>query len=150
VRWQERLEGAILHATTPEVVHRLAVQPSHLEAVKKSLWGVVHDPKGTGRQARHEHIAIAGKTATVQVVSLPKGGGGPNSQTRLPTHQLDHAWFAAFAPADDPRIVVVVMIENAGKGGSHFAHVAKILIQTYLEHDLVSAHMSPHPTETVN
>ncbi|MDH3598047.1 MAG: penicillin-binding transpeptidase domain-containing protein, partial [Candidatus Tectomicrobia bacterium] len=150
VRRQERSDGAILHATAPEVVHHLAVKPSHLFAVRKSLWGVVHDQKGTGQQARHERIAIAGKTATVQVVRLPKSGAGPNFQSGLPAHQRDHAWFVAFAPVDAPRIVVVVMIENAGKGGSHFAYVAKTLIQTYLEHDLVSAHTSHHLTQAVN
>jgi len=150
VRWQERLDGAILHETTPEVVHRLAVKPSHLQEVKKSLWGVIHDAKGTGRQARHERIAIAGKTATVQVVSLPKDGGGPNFQAHLPAHQRDHAWFAAFAPVDNPRIVVVVMIEHAGKGGSHFAYIAKTLVQTYLERHLVSAHISHRQTQAMN
>ena len=150
VRRQEHLDGAILYQTTPEVVHRLAVKPSHMHAIRKSLWGVVHDLKGTGRQARHERIAIAGKTATVQVVRLPKSGGGPAFQARLPAHQRDHAWFAAFASVDHPRIVVVVMIENAGKGGSHFAHIAKTLIQTYLERDLVSAHRSHHHPQAVN
>ncbi|HEY7711665.1 MAG TPA: penicillin-binding protein 2 [Candidatus Entotheonella sp.] len=150
VRRQERWDGAILHETTPEVVHRLDVKPRHLQEVKKSLWGVIHDAKGTGRQARHERIAIAGKTATVQVVRLPKDGGGPNFQARLPAHQRDHAWFAAFAPVDDPRIVVVVMIEHAGKGGSQFAHIAKTLVQTYLERHLVSAHLSHRQTQAMN
>jgi penicillin-binding protein 2 len=150
VRQQTRWDGAILHDTTPEVVRRLAINPSHLHAVKKSLWGVVHDAKGTGWQARHERISIAGKTATVQVVPLPKGGGGPHFQDHLPPHQRDHAWFAAFAPVDDPRIVVVVMIEHAGKGGSHFAHIAKTLVQTYLERNLVSAHMPRRQTQAMN
>ena len=104
---------------------------------------MVHDPKGTGRQARHDRIPIAGKTATVQVVSLPKRYG-PELQAVLPERQRDHAWFAAYAPAHDPRIVVVVMIEHAGKGGSHFAAFSKQLIQLYLDNHVVSAHAASH------
>jgi cell division protein FtsI/penicillin-binding protein 2 len=51
---------------------------------------------------------------------------------------------------DDPRIVVVVMIEHPGKGGSHFAHIAKTLVQTYLERHLVSARMSHRQTQALN
>ncbi len=123
-------------------MHRLDVQPEHLALAQRGLWGVVHEPRGTGKRARHEQIAIAGKTATVQVVSLAKGGRGRASQARLPEHQRDHAWFAAFAPVEAPRIVVVIMIEHAGKGGSNFAGYAKTLIQTHLQHTLVSASTS--------
>ncbi len=58
---------------------------------------------------------------------------GVLGQSRLPEHQRDHAWFTAFAPVDDPQIVVVLMIENAGMGGSQFAGFAKALIEAHLQ-----------------
>ena len=129
---QESVDGTVLKQTAPQVVRQLNVRPEHIARVKQGLWGVVHDPKGTGKGARHEHIAIAGKTGTAQVVRLPKHVDARKFQEQLPEHQRDHAWFAAFAPVEAPRIVVVVMIENAGKGGSRFAELAKTIIDAHL------------------
>ncbi len=50
----------------------------------------------------------------------------------LPEQYRHHAWFAAYAPFEAPRIAVVVMIEHAGKGGGQFAGYAKTLIAAYL------------------
>ncbi len=147
---QQQTAGAEFQHLPPTTIRHLTVQPHHLDLIKHGLWGVVNDPKGTGRQAQHDRIQIAGKTATVQVVSLPDGEHGPAGQALWPEHQRDHAWFAAYAPVEEPRIVVVVMIEHAGKGGSHFAALSKQLIQTYLEHNLVSAHTPPHHPESIN
>ena len=57
---------------------------------------------------------MAGKTGTAQ-----------NS------HGEDHAWFVAFAPADDPQIVLAVLAENAGQGGEVAAPIAREILQTY-------------------
>jgi penicillin-binding protein 2 len=130
---QERVDGTVLKQMAPRVLRQLHLQPEHIAWVKQGLWGVVHDPKGTGKAARHEHIAIAGKTGTAQVVRLPRHVDGRKFQEQLPEQQRDHAWFAAFAPVEDPRIAVVVMIEHAGQGGSNFASLAKTIIQAHLE-----------------
>ncbi len=130
---QESVDGVVLHETQPTVIRQLKLRPEHLAWLKQGLWGVVHDAKGTGKLARHEHISIAGKTGTAQVVRLPRHGKGPDYQEQLPKHQRDHAWFAAFAPVEAPQIAVVVMIENAGKGGSKFAGIAKDIIQAYFQ-----------------
>ena len=92
----------------------------------------MNDPRGTGKQARHEQIAIAGKTGTAQVVQLPEHDASPGRQQYLPEQYRHHAWFVAYAPFEAPRIAVVVMIEHAGKGGSQFAGYAKTLIEAYL------------------
>jgi penicillin-binding protein 2 len=129
---EESASGAVLNVFKPTVIRQIHVQPQHLKAVVKGMWGVVNDPRGTARRARHPDIDIAGKTGTAQVVRLGKERGGLG-QSRLPEHQRDHAWFTAFAPVDDPQIVVVLMIENAGMGGSQFAGFAKALIEAYLQ-----------------
>ena len=129
---QESPAGAVLEVFKPAIIRQLDFQPQHLKAVVKGMWGVVNDPRGTGRRARHPDIEIAGKTGTAQVVCLGKERGA-KGQALLPEHQRDHAWFTAFAPIDNPRIAVVVMIENAGKGGSRFAGFAKTLIEAHLQ-----------------
>ena len=129
---QESVDGTILQQTPPTVLRQLDLKPEHITWVKQGLWGVVHDPKGTGKLARHEQIAIAGKTGTAQVIRLSKHNTGRKFQEQLPERLRDHAWFVAFAPMEAPQIAVVVMIEHAGKGGSNFAGVAKAIIQAYL------------------
>ena len=129
---RESPAGAVLQTFQPTVVRQLNFQPQHLKTVLKGMWGVVNDPRGTGRRAHHPDIDIAGKTGTAQVVRLGKQRGA-KGQAQLPEHLRDHAWFTAFAPLDEPRIVVVIMIENAGKGGSNFAGFAKTLIEAHLQ-----------------
>ncbi len=135
---QESADGTVLHEATPTVLRTLQVNPQHVTAVQQGLWSVVHDPKGTGKKARHDHVAIAGKTGTAQVVRLQKSAGHRQHQEQIPEDQRDHAWFVAFAPFEAPRIAVVVMIEHAGKGGSYFADYATAIIQAHLRRYLVA------------
>jgi penicillin-binding protein 2 len=127
------LRQEILHAPTPleippTVLHQLRVPPQYIAAVQQGLWSVVNDPRGTGKLARHDQIAIAGKTGTAQAVPLT----GHSRQEQLPEQYRDHAWFVAYAPFEAPRIAVVVMIEHAGKHGGQFAGYAKTIIEAYL------------------
>jgi penicillin-binding protein 2 len=129
----ERADGTILQENTPTVLRQLHLNPQHVAAVRQGLWSAVNDPKGTGKKARHDHIAIAGKTGTAQVIRLQEHDGLRHHQEQLPERLRDHAWFVAFAPFEAPRIAVAIMIEHAGKGGSYFAGYAKTLIQAYLQ-----------------
>ncbi len=43
----------------------------------------------------------------------------------------DHAWFVAYAPAEEPQIAVAVLVENTGHGGTYAAPIAKALIEEY-------------------
>jgi len=71
--------------------------------------------RGTGRQGQVDGVRVAGKTGTAE------GAGGP------------HAWFIAVAPADDPTIVVAVMVEGGGSGGSVAAPIAARVIEAWLD-----------------
>jgi len=71
--------------------------------------------EGTGGAARIDGVRVAGKTGTAEV-----GKGAP------------HAWFVGFAPADDPAIVVAVIVENAGTGGKVAAPIAKEVMKTWI------------------
>lgn len=137
---QESADGNVLQATPPEILHKLSIKPQHLNVVKQSLWGVVNEARGTGKKARHEHIAIAGKTGTAQAIRLPEHFG-KRHQELLPEKYRDHAWFVAYAPFDAPRIAVAILLEHAGKGGGYFADYAKMLILDYLQR-------TPLPVET--
>jgi len=76
--------------------------------------GVVNTSNGTGIAARIPGLDIAGKTGTAQTIANSKSEKGQ-----------DHAWFASFAPARDPEVVIVVLVERGGHGGSMAAPIAR-------------------------
>jgi penicillin-binding protein 2 len=89
-----------------------------LAVVREALRQVVSDPHGTG----HEHVflpqlEIAGKTGTAQSGS-PRG---------------DHAWFAGYVPARNPRFAIVAVLEHAGSGGHAAGPLARELVRQMLE-----------------
>ncbi|MFQ5898336.1 MAG: penicillin-binding protein 2 [Candidatus Methylomirabilia bacterium] len=117
VQHVERADGTLVYAEANEVTGRVELSPAVWEFLRLSLWGVVN-AGGTGRAARLPGLDVAGKTGTAQIRARRKGAGG-----------TDHAWFAGVAPARDPEVVVVVLIERGGKGGRVAAPVAREIFQ---------------------
>ena len=103
--------------------------------VRDALRDVVQDPKGTGYVMRHlpGDVVAAGKTGTAQVVALAKDP--PPDDDEIPLERRDHAWFVTYAPAEDPRIVVGVLVEHGGHGGSVAAPIARQVVVEFLEHE---------------
>jgi penicillin-binding protein 2 len=98
------------------VLAHLPFSETTLGILKEGLIEAVNSSSGTGGLARIPDIIVGGKTGTAQ---------NP--------HGKEHAWFVGFAPADYPRIVVAVLIEQAGHGGTYAAPVAKRIIERYLK-----------------
>ncbi len=105
----------------------LALPAGVLDEVRDGLWAVVNAPGGTAGASRLPKIAMAGKTGTVQVVAQ----SARRDNDDLPFELRDHAWFAAYAPAGDPRLVVVVFVEHGGGGSHTAAPIAKALYEKY-------------------
>jgi len=94
------------------------LKPERLAELRAGLEAVVADPDGTGYNTiRASSVAIAGKTGTAQT-------GG-----KLP----DHAWFAGYAPADAPRIAVVVALEHGGSGAEAAGPIARQVVEHLAE-----------------
>lgn len=108
------------------VRHRLDLDPGALQRVREALAAVVNDG-GTGTAARMDDIEVAGKTGTVQVVEQTTW----IKNEELSLERRDHAWFASFAPADDPELVVVAFVEHGGHGSAAAAPLAKLVYETY-------------------
>jgi peptidoglycan glycosyltransferase len=83
--------------------------------LRQSLVEVVRS--GTGAAARVPGLEVAGKTGTAQLLANSRADRGQ-----------DHAWFAAFAPAHDPEVVVVVLVERGGRGGQVAAPIARRIL----------------------
>jgi len=107
------------------------IQHDTLIALREALRDVV--ASGTGRRAQLRDISISGKTGTAQVVSL----GKVESEDAVPRRLRDHAWFVAYAPSDDPKIAVSVIVEHMGHGGAVAAPIAREIIAEYLHSDRV-------------
>ncbi|HXZ44870.1 MAG TPA: penicillin-binding transpeptidase domain-containing protein, partial [archaeon] len=113
------LTGDVLEEYEPEAARRVSVKPETLAFVRQAMLSVVES--GTGAKAKVPGVLIAGKTGTAQVVKK----GEEKRQADL----KDHGWFVSFAPVDNPKIAVVVLVENGGFGGQVAAPVAKALYE---------------------
>ncbi len=126
----ETADGQLVEAFSPKLVRDVHITPDQHRVLIDSLVAVVHEAGGTGGRSRLPDVTVAGKTGTAQVARL--------GAVRLKTHQMDywqrdHAWFAAFAPAEAPELVVVVLNEHGGHGGTDAAPAAKAVLAKYFE-----------------
>jgi penicillin-binding protein 2 len=137
VRRIETPDGKVVREFAPELDlangngGKLGVKESTLAAVRAGLVAVVNEPGGTAFRLRLPDLKFAGKTGTAQVMKLGQ------KQKLDPTTQAyfsrDHAWFASFAPAEDPEIVVVVLNEHGGWGADAAAPTASKVIHAWWE-----------------
>jgi penicillin-binding protein 2 len=124
--------GKTILEESPQLIRTVPyITPETYAAVRAGLVAVVMDEQGTGKRARVEGINVAGKTGSVQVVSLKKN----HNQRDVSMKWREHAMFAAFAPVEDPEIVVAVVSENdsVGGGGASAAPVAGKILNAYWE-----------------
>ena len=98
--------------------HPLSIPDTLFEAVHDGMEGVMET--GTGAAAKVPGITVCGKTGTVE--NYYKG-----------VKQKSHAFFAAFAPRENPRIAIAVICENAGFGANSSAPIASLMIEQYLK-----------------
>ena len=96
---------------------RLEFAPEYLSAVKTGLDQVVNSDTGTGRLARIPGVRVVGKTGTAEA--------GKDKNT--------HAWFIGYAPAEKPKVALVVFLEHGGHGGVEAATVAKAVLMKLKE-----------------
>ena len=104
---------------------------SNWERIVEAMAGVVHGERGTASRINGEiAYRMAGKTGTAQVFSI-----GQNEQydaEKLDKKLHDHGLFIAFAPVEQPRIAVAVVVEHGGGGSTVAAPLARIVIDAYL------------------
>jgi penicillin-binding protein 2 len=111
-----------------ESTHTLAVKPEHLEVVRNALISVNKEGTGARAFAGAKYLA-AGKTGTAQVFSLK---GEKYEASKIDERLRDHAWFVAYAPADQPRIALAVLVENGGFGAQSAAPIARRMFDYFL------------------
>jgi penicillin-binding protein 2 len=123
-------DGEVLEEFHPKMVRKVRIEPAHHKLVVDALTAVVNEPGGTAYRSRLKEIKVAGKTGTAQVARL---GSVRLKKEQMDYFERDHAWFASFAPAEDPEIAVVVLNEHGGHGASDAAPAAVAIIQKYFD-----------------
>src|SRR5881397_197288 len=115
--------GNVAVPQTPQVRSdlRKELSPDKIELVRKGLWKVVNEEGGTGGRARLKDVQVAGKTGTAQATD--RG------------HKDTVAWFACFAPFENPKYVVAVMVQGGEHGGSVAGPVATRILERALALD---------------
>jgi cell division protein FtsI/penicillin-binding protein 2 len=121
--WKPRLvervespDGTVRTVERAAVERRVELAPVIFDYLVAAMTAVVAE--GTGKQARLPGIAVAGKIGTAQTHEFKSDADRKRRDT-------DHAWFAGFAPAHEPQVVVVVFAERAGLGGQVAAPIAR-------------------------
>ncbi len=111
----------------------------HWRIIEQSMVAVVHSAKGTARRIKTPLYTVASKTGTAQVFTIPQDAEYDEETTEYKLR--DHALFISYAPIKDPKIVVVVVAEHGGSGGSVAAPISKKVMDHYLLKTLKGKHL---------
>jgi penicillin-binding protein 2 len=132
-------QDAITRATVPlpaQPPENLNFKPEHVAIIRKAMVGVTQEGTSARVFAGAGYLS-GGKTGTAQAVTI--GQKEKYNAGKLEEHQRDHALYIAFAPADDPKIAIAAIVENAGFGAASAAPITRRVFDYWL--------MGLYPTE---
>ena len=103
----------------------LGLKPEVVAVVRDGMWAVVNE-HGTAWRTQIPGLDVCGKTGSAQVVAHTRLARNPSAHAMLP-----HGWFIGFAPRDNPRIAMAVMVEHGGSGGEAAVPVARQILEQF-------------------
>ena len=128
----------------PELVHRVPVRRDHLEFVKRALAGV--NKEGTAaRSFANAPYTSGGKTGTAQLIGIKQNE--KYEESKVAERLRDHSLFIAFAPLENPKIALSVVVENGGFGARAAAPIARTVLDYYLLGKLPQGMQQPTPED---
>ena len=124
-------DGNVIKRFTPRALRKIPVDFDNLQVIRQGLDAVVNVETGTGYPtAQVPGLHVVGKTGTAEYCDdMAQKNGDCLYPGRIPTH----AWFAAYAPLENPQIAVVVFIYNGGEGSAAALPVAQKILQHWYE-----------------
>ncbi len=128
----ERVEGSDGHVIVsydPKVARQIKTPVEAVDAWRKGMWKVMNEPGGTAYNQMHSDIPMLGKTGTAEVKKHHRESDEKDVEGWHPNGS--HAWFAGWAPADDPELAIVVLVEHGGSGGKVAWPIAKQILETW-------------------
>ena len=115
--------GKLVKTVQPQVTRSNLISPEYLALVRKGMRQTVESGTGCCSINREVPVPVAGKTGTAETSS--EGYDGKNPRTK------PHAWFEAYAPSDNPEIVVVALVEYSGEGAEYALPVVRDTLKWY-------------------
>ena len=116
----------------------MEINPRHFDYVRRGMFDVVNSARGTAKRVKIKDDAfrMAGKTGTSQVRNISKAerARGVIRNEDLPWNRRDHALFVGYAPADNPRYAVSVVVEHGGGGSKAAAPIARDILLKARDH----------------
>ncbi len=135
-RFEPRLVREIEDVTTretrlisAEALSPLALEPTHVEVIRKALYGVTQEGTST-RVFLGAGYKSGGKTGTAQAVGIRQNE--KYNKDRMADYLRDHSLYTAFAPVDNPQVALAVVVENAGFGSEAAAPIARRVLDYLL------------------
>lgn len=131
------IEGSTAIPYKDPLLYEDIVEPkqSYWNVAKQGMYNVINASNGTARKPFiGTNYHVAGKSGTAQVFSLKENQNYDAGNLVKELH--DHAWFIAYAPYENPKLIVVVILENAGGGGSNAGPVVRSIMDYYLNERL--------------
>jgi penicillin-binding protein 2 len=130
----ERVEGhdgRLIVSYEPTVAREIKTPPAALDVWRRGMWKVTNETGGTAFD--HGHVSVVpvmGKTGTAEILTRKRK---KEEERDIDGYQptRSHAWFAGWAPAEDPEFVIVVFVEHGGSGGRVAWPIAKQIIEGY-------------------
>jgi len=126
------IDGTVIFRNLPNAVRTIDISPITVESLKNDLHGVVAGPRGTSRTAFAEFCGSGVRPGDCESLGQVGGKTG-TAEIRVAftedEDEIDTAWFVGVAPLDNPRFVVVVVIDEGGSGGAVAAPTARAILQ---------------------
>ncbi|MHC8604247.1 penicillin-binding protein 2 [Arenicellales bacterium IMCC58067] len=124
------LSGEAKDLNTQKNIRNLQINTEAMDRVIRAMTAVMSSPRGTARMSgRRSAYSIAGKTGTAQVIAIAQGE--EYDEDSLKEEFRDHALFIAFAPVENPKIAIAVVVENGGSGAGVAAPVARKVLDYF-------------------
>ena len=126
-------QNNVLKKMEPELINEIELKDETWNLIRKGLYKVVNEPKGTAWWRRGSGNQMAGKTGTSQVVKAASEDQLYAKCSEKPYKLRHHGVFVAFAPYDNPKIAVAALVEHGCGGSSAAAPVVEKVINTYMK-----------------
>jgi penicillin-binding protein 2 len=124
----KKMNYSLMNSENTENAECVDIDSKHFDIIHKGMWRSVNHCSGTGQASAIRNLIVAGKTGTAQVQSKKNAKVDFNA-SNIPWNQKNHALFVCFAPFDDPKYSITVVLEHAGGGGKNAAPVAKGVLE---------------------
>ncbi|MDQ3298432.1 MAG: penicillin-binding protein 2, partial [Myxococcota bacterium] len=124
--------GRTIVTYEPKIAREIKVQTEALDVWRRGMWKVTNEVGGSAYDHGHVSIVpVSGKTGTAEIRTRARKKEEIERDIDNWNPARSHAWFAGWAPADDPEIVITVFVEHGGSGGKVAWPIAKRILEAY-------------------